>query len=125
MATTRTKARWTPKPPPPRRHGRSGSTDEIVQAADVVITMGCGDACPILPGKQRGRRSERRAVEGQQGGLDRDESFVAFAVADPDRAGAVVGAPPVAMFRAHSPVISVCGVFVAGRQAPTAAGRRR
>ncbi|GAA1388280.1 arsenate reductase ArsC [Pseudonocardia kongjuensis] len=25
-------------------------TDEIVQAADVVITMGCGDACPIVPG---------------------------------------------------------------------------
>jgi protein-tyrosine-phosphatase len=27
-------------------------TDEFVQAADVVITMGCGDACPILPGKR-------------------------------------------------------------------------
>ncbi len=27
-------------------------TDEIVQAADVVITMGCGDACPLLPGKR-------------------------------------------------------------------------
>jgi protein-tyrosine-phosphatase len=26
-------------------------TDEIVQAADVVITMGCGDACPIYPEK--------------------------------------------------------------------------
>jgi arsenate reductase len=26
-------------------------TDEIVRAADVVITMGCGDACPIFPGK--------------------------------------------------------------------------
>lgn len=25
-------------------------TDEVVQAADVVITMGCGDACPIFPG---------------------------------------------------------------------------
>ena len=25
--------------------------DESVQAADVVITMGCGDACPIFPGK--------------------------------------------------------------------------
>jgi len=25
-------------------------TDEIVQAADVVITTGCGDACPIFPG---------------------------------------------------------------------------
>lgn len=27
-------------------------TDEIVQAADVVITMGCGDACPVFPGKR-------------------------------------------------------------------------
>jgi arsenate reductase len=23
-----------------------------VQAADVIVTMGCGDACPLLPGKQ-------------------------------------------------------------------------
>ena len=27
-------------------------TDEDVEAADVVVTMGCGDACPILPGKR-------------------------------------------------------------------------
>ena len=27
-------------------------TDEAVRAADVVITMGCGDACPIYPGKR-------------------------------------------------------------------------
>ena len=27
-------------------------TDEFVRAADVVITMGCGDACPIYPGKK-------------------------------------------------------------------------
>ena len=26
--------------------------DEFLTAADVVITMGCGDACPLLPGKQ-------------------------------------------------------------------------
>ena len=26
-------------------------TEEIVEAADVVITMGCGDACPFYPGK--------------------------------------------------------------------------
>lgn len=25
---------------------------EAVEASDVVITMGCGDACPVLPGKQ-------------------------------------------------------------------------
>lgn len=27
-------------------------TDEVVQAADYVVTMGCGDACPIYPGRQ-------------------------------------------------------------------------
>jgi arsenate reductase (thioredoxin) len=27
-------------------------TDEAVRAADAVITMGCGDACPIYPGKR-------------------------------------------------------------------------
>ncbi|MCT2278986.1 phosphotyrosine protein phosphatase [Micromonospora chalcea] len=25
-------------------------TDEVVRAADVVVTMGCGDACPVFPG---------------------------------------------------------------------------
>ena len=25
-------------------------TDEVVRAADVVVTMGCGDACPYIPG---------------------------------------------------------------------------
>ncbi|MDQ3454159.1 MAG: arsenate reductase ArsC [Actinomycetota bacterium] len=27
-------------------------TDEVVRAADVIISMGCGDACPIFPGKR-------------------------------------------------------------------------
>ena len=27
-------------------------TDEIVAAADVVVTMGCGDTCPVFPGKR-------------------------------------------------------------------------
>jgi arsenate reductase len=27
-------------------------TTDAVQASDVVITMGCGDACPIFPGKR-------------------------------------------------------------------------
>lgn len=27
-------------------------SDEIVRAADVVVTMGCGDACPFFPGKR-------------------------------------------------------------------------
>lgn len=27
-------------------------TDEVVRAADVIVTMGCGDACPVFPGKR-------------------------------------------------------------------------
>lgn len=27
-------------------------TDEVVRAADVVVTMGCGDACLVAPGKR-------------------------------------------------------------------------
>lgn len=38
-------------------------TDEIVRAADAVITMGCGDACPIFPGK----RYEDWILEDPQG----------------------------------------------------------
>ena len=43
-------------------------TDEIVQAADAVITMGCGDACPIFPGK----RYEEWTLD-DPAGLDVDE----------------------------------------------------
>src|SRR5256714_6021496 len=38
-------------------------TDEAVRAADVVITMGCGDACPIFPG----RRYEDWELEDPEG----------------------------------------------------------
>ncbi|MCP9271473.1 arsenate reductase ArsC [Mycolicibacterium arenosum] len=42
-------------------------TDEVVQAADVVITMGCGDACPVFPG----RRYEEWKLDDPAGmGLD-------------------------------------------------------
>ena len=27
-------------------------TDEIVRAADIVVSTGCGGACPVLPGKR-------------------------------------------------------------------------
>jgi arsenate reductase (thioredoxin) len=27
-------------------------TDDVVRAADVVVTMGCGDTCPFYPGKR-------------------------------------------------------------------------
>jgi arsenate reductase (thioredoxin) len=42
-------------------------TDEIVQAADVIVTMGCGDACPIF----RGRRYEDWKLDDPAGmGVD-------------------------------------------------------
>ena len=42
-------------------------TTESVQASDVVITMGCGDACPIFPGK----RYEDRQLDDPAGqGID-------------------------------------------------------
>jgi len=42
-------------------------TDETVRAADVVVTMGCGDACPFYPGK----RYEDWALEDPAGqGID-------------------------------------------------------
>src|SRR5512146_1717078 len=37
--------------------------DEYVRAADVVVTMGCGDACPIYPGK----RYEERPLTDRPG----------------------------------------------------------
>ena len=43
-------------------------TDEIVRAADVVVTMGCGDACPVFPG----RRYEDWALD-DPAGLDVDD----------------------------------------------------
>jgi arsenate reductase len=27
-------------------------TDEVAQEADVIVTMGCGDTCPVFPGKR-------------------------------------------------------------------------
>ena len=35
-----------------RREAPKALTDDAVRASDVVITMGCGDACPIFPGKR-------------------------------------------------------------------------
>jgi protein-tyrosine-phosphatase len=35
----------------PSRQFPKPLTDETAQAADVVVTMGCGDACPFYPGK--------------------------------------------------------------------------
>jgi len=44
-------------------------TDEVVRAADVVVTMGCGDACPIYPGK----RYEDWVVDDPAGAASLDE----------------------------------------------------
>ncbi len=38
-------------------------SEEVVQAADIVMTMGCGDACPVVPG----RRSLDRPVADPDG----------------------------------------------------------
>jgi arsenate reductase (thioredoxin) len=35
-----------------RRQFPKPLTDEAVRAADAVVTMGCGDACPVYPGKR-------------------------------------------------------------------------
>jgi hypothetical protein len=44
-------------------------TDEFVRAADAVITMGCGDACPIYPGKRvRGLGAGRPGRAARRGG---------------------------------------------------------
>jgi arsenate reductase (thioredoxin) len=43
-------------------------TDEVVRAADVVVTMGCGDACPVFPG----RRYEDWVLDNPAG-LDLDD----------------------------------------------------
>ena len=36
----------------PSREFPKPLTDDDAQAADVVVTMGCGDACPVYPGKR-------------------------------------------------------------------------
>jgi arsenate reductase len=46
-------------------------TDEVVRAADFMIAMGCGDACPIYPdadwtGQWLTHRPSRLPVPGQQ-----------------------------------------------------------
>jgi len=35
-----------------RRESGEPLTDEMARTADVIITMGCGDACPVYPGKK-------------------------------------------------------------------------
>ena len=48
-------------------------TDAVVRAADVVVTLGCGDACPVYPGQAlpglASRRSRRTAARGRAAGF--------------------------------------------------------
>ena len=44
--------RWLRSASISRREFPKPVTDDAVRASDVVITMGCGDACPIFPGKR-------------------------------------------------------------------------
>ena len=59
-------------------------TDEVIRAADVVVTMGCGDACPFYPGKRyldwelddpagrpRGRPTQSATTSTRASGPDR------------------------------------------------------
>ncbi|MFF7167386.1 arsenate reductase ArsC [Streptomyces sp. NPDC008086] len=51
------------------RRGAQVLTIEAVQGSDVVITMGCGDACPAFPGKQYlGPEARRPGWPGRRGG---------------------------------------------------------
>jgi protein-tyrosine-phosphatase len=70
-------------------------TEDAVRTADVVITMGCGDACPIHPGKRyldwdlpdpAGQPLERvRAVRGEID--ERVKALLGELIAPCDRSG--------------------------------------
>ncbi len=49
-----TGSRGRPHRARPRRHEGVSKplTDEVTRAADVIVTMGCGDTCPVYPGKR-------------------------------------------------------------------------
>ena len=58
------------------QHGRRGHrhhrrnpkilTTDAVQSSDVVITMGCGDTCPIFPGKRYGTGNSKTRRQGRR-----------------------------------------------------------
>ena len=65
-------------------------TDEVVQAADAVITMGYGDACPIYPGKRYEDWQVDDPAETDLDGVRRIRDDIAERV--PPTAGGVDGA---------------------------------
>ena len=60
-------------------------TDDAVQAADVVITMGCGDACPIYPGKRYldWELTTRQASPSRRSGRSATRSTPEYAACSP------------------------------------------
>jgi protein-tyrosine-phosphatase len=60
--------------------------DDVVRASDVVITMGCGDACPIYPGRRyedwQAEDPSGRSLEEVRGIRDEIERRVSELVAD-------------------------------------------
>ena len=43
-------------------------TQQLAEQADIVVTMGCGDACPYIPGKLRGLGTRRpQALAARRG----------------------------------------------------------
>ena len=51
-STRRWSPSWKSEDSTPPRSSPKPLTDEAAQAADVVVTMGCGDTCPFYPGKR-------------------------------------------------------------------------
>ena len=66
-------------------------TVELAQQADVVVTMGCGDACPYIPGKRyidwNLPDPKNRAIEEVRATRDEIQRRVAALVAELDEAG--------------------------------------
>jgi arsenate reductase (thioredoxin) len=66
-------------------------TDELGKWADIVITMGCGDACPVIPGRKYIdwdlRDPKDLPIEDVRAIRDDIESRVTSLVKDLDRAG--------------------------------------
>jgi len=69
---------------------------ELAQQADVVVTMGCGDACPYIPGKRyidwELEDPKGRPIEAVRATRDDIETRVAALVAELDASSAEAGA---------------------------------
>jgi arsenate reductase (thioredoxin) len=97
-------------------------TDEIARAADVIVTMGCGDACPIFPGK-RYEDWELADPAGQSVEFVRDVRDDIRSRVEPLIASLQVSASPVVGPEAgrREPEPAVYSPMVAARRPPSAA----